>query len=48
MEENDGCTRLTLLNLKSALQQNVKLFILCNPHNPGGIVWTKEELQRND
>jgi cystathionine beta-lyase len=21
-----------------------KLFILCNPHNPGGRVWTKEEL----
>ena len=26
-----------------------KLFILCNPHNPGGRVWTKEELaQLND
>lgn len=23
---------------------NVKLFILCNPHNPVGRVWTKEEL----
>ncbi|KAF1298308.1 aminotransferase class I/II [Enterococcus sp. JM4C] len=22
----------------------VKLFILCNPHNPGGRVWSKEEL----
>ncbi len=22
-----------------------KLFILCNPHNPGGRVWTKEELE---
>ena len=22
-----------------------KAFILCNPHNPGGIVWEKEELQ---
>jgi cystathionine beta-lyase len=21
-----------------------KVFILCNPHNPGGIVWTEEEL----
>ena len=25
---------------------NVKLFILCNPHNPVGRVWTKEELER--
>ena len=27
----------------------VKLFVLCNPHNPAGRVWTKEELeQMND
>lgn len=25
-------------------QNNVKLFILCNPHNPVGRVWTEEEL----
>lgn len=25
---------------------NVKLFILCSPHNPVGRVWTKRELQR--
>lgn len=24
----------------------VKIFLLCNPHNPAGRVWTKEELQR--
>lgn len=28
------------------LQENVKLFILCSPHNPVGRVWTKEELIR--
>ena len=22
-----------------------KLFILCNPHNPGGVVWTEDELR---
>ena len=22
-----------------------KVFILCNPHNPGGVVWTEEELK---
>ena len=26
------------------VQDNVKLFILCSPHNPVGRVWTKEEL----
>lgn len=28
------------------LREDVKLFILCSPHNPVGRVWTKEELQR--
>jgi cystathionine beta-lyase len=27
-------------------QNDVKLFILCSPHNPVGRVWTKEELER--
>lgn len=27
-------------------RENVKLFILCNPHNPVGRVWTREELIR--
>lgn len=26
--------------------QGCKLFILCNPHNPGGRVWSVEELQK--
>lgn len=31
---------------RRASQPDVKLFLLCNPHNPGGRVWTKEELTR--
>lgn len=31
---------------KKIAENNVKLFILCSPHNPVGRVWTKEELQR--
>ena len=27
------------------MRNNVKLFILCSPHNPVGRVWTKEELK---
>ena len=27
-------------------QEHVKMFILCNPHNPVGRVWTVEELQK--
>ncbi len=29
-----------------AAKEETKLFILCNPHNPTGRVWTKEELQQ--
>ncbi|GLX71274.1 MalY/PatB family protein [Paenibacillus glycanilyticus] len=31
---------------KKAEDDRVKLFILCNPHNPVGRVWSKEELER--
>lgn len=27
-------------------ENNVKMFILCNPHNPAGRVWTRDELTR--
>lgn len=30
---------------KKIIENNIKLFILCNPHNPVGRVWTKEELK---
>ncbi len=31
---------------KRIVKENVKLFILCSPHNPGGRVWKREELER--
>lgn len=31
---------------RTIVEQNVRLFLLCNPHNPGGRVWTREELTR--
>lgn len=31
---------------KKITDNNVKLFILCNPHNPVGRVWSKEELEK--
>ena len=30
---------------KKIIEEQVKLFILCNPHNPIGRVWTREELK---
>ncbi|MDH6357155.1 PatB family C-S lyase [Parabacteroides sp. PF5-9] len=32
--------------LESIIDKECKVFILCNPHNPGGIVWSKETLVR--
>lgn len=29
---------------KDFVKEDVKLYILCSPHNPGGRVWSKEEL----
>jgi len=29
---------------KKIIDNNVKMFILCSPHNPGGRVWLKDEL----
>ncbi|SHJ69362.1 cystathione beta-lyase [Clostridium amylolyticum] len=32
-------------SLEACIDDKVKLLILCNPHNPVGRVWTKEELE---
>ncbi len=31
---------------RKIIENDVKLFILCSPHNPVGRVWTKDELER--
>ena len=31
---------------KKIVEERIKLFFLCNPHNPVGRVWTREELTR--
>lgn len=33
-------------DLESKIDSKVKMIILCNPHNPGGRVWTQEELKK--
>ena len=39
--------QITIDDLEEKIaSQNVKLFLLCSPHNPVGRVWTKEELQK--
>ena len=31
---------------RACAEPKVRIFLLCNPHNPAGRVWTREELQR--
>lgn len=45
--EKDGHFIMDYADMEEKIKQNqVKLAILCNPHNPGGRVWTKNELNR--
>lgn len=39
----DGQYRMNMEEFRE-LAKECKIFILCNPHNPGGRVWSKEEL----
>ena len=43
--EKNGEYSLDLEDLENKLKENPKLFIFCNPHNPLGHVWTREELK---
>jgi cysteine-S-conjugate beta-lyase len=36
--------KMNFNHIEQCFREGVKLFLLCNPHNPGGRVWTKEEL----
>ncbi|MDA3929651.1 MAG: PatB family C-S lyase [Prolixibacteraceae bacterium] len=40
----DGRYRFDFEDLKSKIDKDTKMLLLCNPHNPGGTVWTKDEL----
>ena len=40
----DGMYRMDMEAFREQIK-GCKVFILCNPHNPGGVVWNNEELQ---
>ena len=47
VSREDGGYSIDFQDFEQKIVENqVKLFILCNPHNPVGRVWTKEELLR--
>lgn len=40
----NGTYRMDLELFRRSIK-GIRVLILCNPHNPGGVVWTKEELE---
>ena len=41
----NGHYRMNYSELEALMQDGAKLLLLCSPHNPGGRVWTREELE---
>ena len=47
LKEEHGLFQIDFEQLENDIVENdVKLYLLCNPHNPGGRVWEKEVLER--
>lgn len=45
--EKEGIFEIDFTQLeKDFVEEDVKLYVLCNPHNPGGRVWEKEVLEK--
>lgn len=46
LKEVEGKYHLDLADIEAKIiKHEVKLYLLCNPHNPGGRVWTRDELK---
>jgi cystathionine beta-lyase len=44
--QNNGRFEIDFDHLEQLMRDGAKLMLFCNPHNPGGRVWEREELQR--
>ena len=42
----EGYYEMDFDNLEAVCDEQCKVFVLCNPHNPAGQTWSKETLQR--
>lgn len=42
----DNRYEIDFADFEEKIKDGVKLFLLCNPHNPGGRVWTEDELRK--
>lgn len=46
LKEENGKYVMDFEDLEQKFTAKTRLFILCNPHNPGGRVWTRKELEQ--
>lgn len=47
LKEVNGHFEMDFADMEEKIRrENVKLFVLCNPHNPGGRVWSADELRQ--
>ncbi|MER2261998.1 MAG: MalY/PatB family protein [Psychrobacillus sp.] len=44
--ENGNSFEIDWTAFEECIKQDIKIFILCNPHNPGGKVWSREDLTK--
>ncbi len=44
-QDDEGYYRFDIEDLKTKIDKNTKLLLLCSPHNPVGRVWKREELE---
>lgn len=46
LSEEEGYYGIDFDSLEDSFRKGAKMFFLCNPHNPVGRVWTREELEQ--
>jgi cystathionine beta-lyase len=46
LKESGGIWTMDFDSLQASIDENTRMIILCNPHNPVGRVWTQGELKR--
>lgn len=46
LEEQEGHYSINFESLEELFRTGIKLFVLCNPHNPAGIVWSQQQLEQ--
>ena len=46
LKKNDGLYEMDLENLEKVCDDRCRMLILSNPHNPAGIIWPRETLQK--